>query len=119
MDCWTIGLSRKGATSVGPFVHLSISPLVRDFSAQPSADEQRLPGHPPGIARGEENGRRRDILRLTDAPERGLRFDLLAEIARDDVLRALSFDHAGIDRVHADFARPEFLGENTRERVDG
>ena len=76
----------------------------------PARNIKRLPGDPRRFGRSEEDGSGRDVFWLTDPAQRGLRFDLLAEIAftRGDALRRRAFrlDHSRIDRVDADPAAP-------------
>ena len=70
---------------------------------------------------GEEDRGRSDVLRLADAAERRLRFDLLAEVALGDPggVHALRLHHAGVDRVDADLARAQLLGQRPRDGIDG
>src|SRR5258708_22610161 len=69
-------------------------------SAEAARDVQSLSSHPRRVGGGEENRGRRNVLRLTNAAERSLRFHLLAKgtfgsrnAARG---RSFGFDHAGI-----------------------
>src|ERR1700739_2521342 len=66
------------------------------------------------------SGARRNIVGLADATERGLRFDPLPEVACDETagMRAFRFDHAGIDGIDADLARPQFLSEHSSDGVN-
>src|SRR6266498_357076 len=76
----------------------------------PFGDDERLTRDPGRVRRGEEDRGGRDVLRLSDAAERRHRLDLLPEVAVGNARRmhALRLHHAGIDRVDADLARPEF-----------
>ncbi len=84
---------------------ISPSPLS---SAQTAADEQRFASDPGGLRGGQEDGGRRDIVRLTDAAERRLRLDLFPKLAGGEPggMQAFRLYHPGVDRIHADVARP-------------
>ncbi len=104
-------------------VHLWKAALIGPGSAEAAGDVQRLAGDPARLGRGEEDHRRGDVLRPTDAAERGLGDHLAAKFApvRGDAGRCGAFrlDHAGVDRVHADLARPQLLGQRPGHRVHG
>ena len=55
----------------------------------------------------------RNVVGLADATERRLCLDMLAEVALGETggVQPFRLDHAGVERVHADFFRAEFLGE--------
>src|SRR5436190_9624334 len=75
---------------------------------------------PFGVGRCEKNGCSRDILRLTDATERRLRFDALLHVTSSNAggVDAFGLDHAGINRVDANFAGSQFFRERARQRID-
>src|SRR2546430_95767 len=56
--------------------------------AEAARDVQRLAGHPLRVRRRQVDGRRRDVVRPADAAQRGLRFNLGAQLALVDPLRA-------------------------------
>src|SRR5258708_37846383 len=83
---------------------------ANDFACQPS----RVRG-------SQEYGHWRDVLRLSEPPKRGLRHDLLGEIAVDNpgLMNALGLYAARIDGVNADIARTQLSGEHGRNCVHG
>src|SRR5439155_15220695 len=87
--------------------------LALTESTQAARDVERFAGHPRRIGRRQKHGGGRDVLRLSDAAKRRLRFDLLAEITAGypGGMHAFGFDHAGVDRVDADVARPQLFGQ--------
>src|SRR5260221_6248376 len=88
-------------------------------SPVPARDMDRLAGDPAGLGRRQEDCHRADIAGLADAAKRRLRLDLLSEVAAGDPRRVHAFglDHAGVERVDTDLARPQFLGERPRHGV--
>src|SRR5205814_10377514 len=91
---------------VGPF--RKVNPSAPKLPV-PARDVQRFAGDPRRVGRRQEHGRGRDVLRLPDPPQRRLRLDLLAEVTLGDPggVYASGLDHAGVDRIDADLARPE------------
>src|SRR5882672_3999775 len=83
-------------------------------------DGQGLARDPRGVRRSEEDGNRGDVLRLADPAQRCLRLDLLAHLALGYAggVDAFRLDHARIDGIDPDAARPEFLGQRTRDCID-
>ena len=54
---------------------------VSKGSAQAAGDDQRFAGDPRRVPGGQEDSGGRDVLRLADAAEGGLRLELFAEVA--------------------------------------
>src|SRR6266581_7562037 len=88
-------------------------------SAVAARDDEGFARDPGRIAGGQENHRASDVPRLANATEWRLRFDLLAHIAFRNAgrVRSFRFHHAGPNGVDANFARAEFRGERTRDRI--
>lgn len=80
-----------------------------------AGDEEGLAGDPARIFGGKKDGDGTDVVGLTDAAQRRLRFHGFVKIRSGDAggMKAFRFDHAGVQRIHADPARPEFF----RERI--
>src|SRR5215471_11700188 len=78
----------------------------------PARHQQRLARDPARVVGRKEHRRARDVVRLRDASERGLRLYGLAKIAVLDSRGVLPLrEHQPrINRVHANPAWPEFLG---------
>ena len=55
--------------------------LTYPYSSKSAGDIEYFAGDPVGVVGGEERDHRRYVVRLADAAQRGLRFDLLAEVA--------------------------------------
>jgi hypothetical protein len=72
-----------------------------------------LTGDPSGISGCKEGRHGGDVLRLADAAQRRLRLDVFAKLAlrKAGGMDAFGLNHARADRIDADFARPELLGE--------
>ena len=83
-----------------------------------AGDIERFAGDPRRIVRGEEDGGRGDVVRLADPAERRLCSICLRKSlsAMPGGVDALGLDHAGVDRVDADLARPQLLGERLGSR---
>ena len=56
---------------------------------------------------------------LPDAAEWSSRDGVLFKIGASEIRGAFSFDHAGINRIHADFPGTELAGEHAGDGVDG
>src|SRR5437762_10037255 len=107
--------ARKRST---PQAEASVSNCIAKFmmascvfrSAIAACDHEGFAGNPRGIRGSQEHRCRGNVFRLTDAPQRSLSLDLLAEIAHDDSgrMRAFCLHHAGVDCVDANLARTKF-----------
>src|SRR5688500_13666764 len=84
-------------------------------------DEYGFPRDPPRVVRSEERHRWRDVVRLTRAAERRRSYGTPLEIAAGSPRGVSAFrDHeAGVDGIHSDIARAQFLGERFRDGVNG
>src|SRR5439155_7326226 len=62
-----------------------------------------------------------NVVGLTDAAERRLRFDPFTEVGFEVAsgMNSFGFDHAGVERVYANLAGAEFLGKYAGDGVDG
>src|SRR4029453_7900152 len=76
---------------------------------------------PGRVVRSEEDGDVGDVIGLADATEGSLTDDRCWKIRSDKSggVRALGFDHAGVDRVDADLLCTKLPREHTGDRVDG
>src|SRR5437867_2461799 len=85
-----------------------------------SRDQQRFASDPFRIIRSEKDRSRRDVVRLTDPPERRLRFQRLTKIALGETAggRAFRDHHSRINGVHPDSSRTELLREGMRDCID-
>ena len=85
-----------------------------------AGDVEGFAGDPGRILRGEENRGWGDVLGLADPAERSLGQDSILEFTRDKTrcVEPLRLDHAGIDGVDANLARPKLLGDE-RATLDG
>ena len=85
-----------------------------------SRDTKRFACDPRRVRGSKKDCGRSDIAGLTDAAEWCLRFNAFAKIALVETgcAHAFGFDKTGIDRVDANFARTEFLGERSGDGVD-
>src|SRR5579884_1531570 len=117
---------QEGPTAAAPTPHLTGGPL--DASAWgllpiPARDVESLAGDPAGIVRRQEDGRRPYVSRLTDPAQRRLRLELLPESAffgtNPGGRCAFGLDDAGVDRVDADLAWPQLLGQRPRQGING
>src|SRR5882762_9972081 len=90
-------------------------------SAQTSSDLEYFSGNPSAIRRRQKSRDRRNILRLPEATERCLCNHLLLKVAARESQRvkAFSLDSTWIDRVHANFLWPKFLGQHPCNGTDG
>src|SRR6266481_5915550 len=84
-----------------------------------SRDEQRFACDPGGIVRSKEDCRGRNVVCLSDAAERCLRFKHFPHIAFSVTAGYGSFCYylAGVDGIDADFSRSEFLRQSARDRI--
>src|SRR6266851_5718054 len=82
-------------------------------SAQTSSDLEYFSGDPSAIRRRQKSRDRRNVLRLAEATERCLCNHLLLKVAacESQRVKAFSLDSTWIDRVHANFLWPKFLGQ--------
>src|SRR6476646_4533690 len=82
-------------------------------------DEQRFTGDPSGIVRSKEDCGRRDVVCLSDATERCLRFKHFPHITFSVTAGygPFCYHHAWVDGIDADFSRSEFLRQSARDRI--
>src|SRR5262249_11970458 len=94
-------------------IRSAIQVMVVPSSATPARDDERFAGDPRCPRGSQEANRRGDVLRLTDAAERRLRFRLPLEVARDNPggMSPFGLDHARIDGIDTDLARSQLLGK--------
>ena len=85
-----------------------------------SRDAKRFACDPRRVRGSKKDCGRSDVAGLTDATEWCLRFNAFAKIAlvKTSCAHAFGFDKTGIDRVDANSARTEFLGQRSGDGVD-
>ena len=77
--------------------------------------------YPCRLFRGEEHGDLRNVVWLSDPPQRSSLQDDLGEVAISNPTldRAFGSNETGIEAIDADFSCTQFLRERDRDRVDG
>src|SRR6478735_1207242 len=85
-----------------------------------AADAELFAGDPAGVIGGEEDRGLGNVLRLAGTAERRVLDGILFEFRTGDAggVRALGDRQGGIERIDADFLRPEFLREHAGDGVD-
>ena len=88
--------------------------------AKATRDTKRFACDPRRVRGSKKDRGRSDVAGLTDATEWCLRFNAFAKIAlvKTSCAHAFGFDKTGIDRVDANSARTEFLGQRSGDGVD-
>jgi len=85
-----------------------------------AGDEEGLAGDPARILGGKKDCDGTDVVGLTDAAQRRLRFHGFLKIRSGDAggMKTFRLDHTGVQRIHPDPARPEFFRERTGDGID-
>src|SRR5262249_12186595 len=95
-------------------------PIFHKLSPNPTRDDQRFARDPRRIVGGQKDGGRSDVLCSADPAQRRLRLRVPLEVAADDprAMGPFRLDHAGIDRIDANLARSQLLGERPRDGIN-
>src|SRR5260370_14317171 len=111
---YLVGCGRPAAASLSQWA------LGTKRLAEAAAGADKLARDPLGVVGSEEGGDAGNVIDLTNAPQRGLRYSSRLQVGADEACGVYAFglDHAGADGVDPALLRAKLFGKDASDGVD-